>query len=134
VTVVVDASVVAAGLVDTGADGEWAEEVLASDSLAAPHLLPVEVSNVLRRAVLARELSDDLASLAHADLLDLRVDLFAYEPFAERVWALHHAMSAYDAWYVAIAEQLDAPLATLDVRLSRTPSARCRFLVPASPR
>lgn len=130
-TLVVDASVVVAALVDAGRDGIWAEARLGSDALAAPHLLPVEVVNVLRRAVVAGEVSADSASLAHSDLLDLAVDLFAYEPFADRVWELRDSVSAYDAWYVAVAESLDAPLATLDRRLSRSPGARCQFVVPS---
>ena len=52
-TLVVDASMVVAGLTDSGADGRWAEELLAGDSLAAPHLMPVEAGNILRRAALA---------------------------------------------------------------------------------
>ena len=131
-TLVVDASVVVAALIDTGSDGIWAEERLGSDALVAPHLLPVEVANVLRRAVLAGEVSTDSASLAHADLLELPVDLVAYEPFADRVWELRSSVSTHDAWYVAIAESLDAPLATLDRRLSRSQGPRCRFLVPAT--
>jgi len=130
VTVVVDASTVVAALVDSGPDGSWAEGVLASDTLVAPHLLPVEVANVLRRAVAAGELSADAASLAHADLLGLGVGLFAYEPYADRVWELRDSVSAYDAWYVAIAESVDAQLATLDRRLTRSSGTRCRFVVP----
>jgi predicted nucleic acid-binding protein len=57
--VVVDASVVVAALVDGGPDGRWSEAVLVADQLAAPHLLPVEVTNILRRAVSAKELSED---------------------------------------------------------------------------
>jgi predicted nucleic acid-binding protein len=113
VTLVVDASVVVAALVDTGADGIWADRIFGSDSLVGPHLLPVEVANVLRRAALAGDISADPASLAHGDLLKLRIDLFAYEPFAARVWALRDTMSTYDGWYVALAESLgpySAPL------------------------
>jgi len=130
VTLVVDASLVIAALVDSGADGSWAEGIVGSDALAAPHLLPVEVANVLRRASMAGDISADSASLAHADLLRLRVDLFGYEPFAERVWALRDTLTAYDGWYVALAETLDAPLATLDRRLARSPGPRCRFVIP----
>ncbi len=129
-TLAVDASTVAAALVDSGPHGRWADVVLASDALVAPHLLPVEVTNVLRRAVAAGELSADTASLAHADLLGLAVDLFAYEPFADRVWELRDSVTPYDAWYVAIAESVDAPLATLDRRLTRASGTRCRFVVP----
>jgi predicted nucleic acid-binding protein len=106
--------------------------MLASDALVGPHLLPVEVANVFRRATVAGEVSADSASLAHSDLLKLRIDLFAYEPFAERVWALRDTMSTYDGWYVALAESLDAPLATLDGRLARSGGSRCRFVTPSS--
>lgn len=131
-TLVVDASLVVAALIDGGTDGRWAESMLESDALAAPHLLPVEVANVLRRAVALGDVSADSASLAHADLLGLRISLFAYEPFANRVWELRGGVSAYDAWYVALAESLDAPLATLDRRLTRSTGTRCRFSIPAS--
>lgn len=127
---VVDASMVVAALVDGGPDGTWAEELLAAEALAAPHLMPVEVANILRRAALGGDISPDTASLAHGDLLDLRVELFPYEPFAERVWELRSNLTAYEAWYVAVAESLLAPLATLDVRLSRTSGARCEFARP----
>ena len=131
-TVVVDASVVVAALVDSEAPGWWAEEVLVSGALAAPHLLFVETANVLRRAVAAGEISDDIATLAHGDLVDLRIDLVGYEPFAARVWELRGNLTAYDAWYVAVAEALDAPLATLDRRLAGTPGLRCRLISPPS--
>jgi predicted nucleic acid-binding protein len=87
-TVVVDASVVVAGLVSTDATGEWAESVLAGEPLAAPHLMPVEAASILHRAELAGEISADAASLAHADLGRLRVEYFPYDPFAERIWEL----------------------------------------------
>jgi predicted nucleic acid-binding protein len=130
VTLVVDASVVVAALVDGGVDGEWAEEVLASAPLAAPHLLLVEVANILRRAVLARQISEDTAALAHADLVQLRVELFPYELVAARVWELRATVTASDGWYVALAESLNAPLATLDQRLSRASGPRCMFELP----
>lgn len=129
-TVVADASVVVAALVDSGETGTWAEELLAAEPIAAPHLLLAEVANVLRRASLAGEISGDLASLAHADLLRLRLALVPYETFGDRVWELRRTVTAYDAWYVAIAEALDAPLATLDQRLAGAAGPRCRFLTP----
>lgn len=132
-TLVVDASMVVAALVDSGPTGAWAESLLASEALAAPHLMPVEAANILRRASLTGDISHDTASLAHCDLIDLRVELFAYEPFAERIWALRADLTAYDAWYVGIAERLDAPLATIDDRLLRAPGTRCTFSTPRSP-
>jgi predicted nucleic acid-binding protein len=130
VTVVVDSSVVVAALVADGAVGEWASSLLASQALAAPHLLPVEVANVLRRAARSGDITGDVAVLAHADLLELNVELFAYGPFGPRVWELRDSLTAYDAWYVALAEELDVPVATLDVRLARAPGPTCEFTTP----
>jgi predicted nucleic acid-binding protein len=132
VTVVVDASVIVAALVDGGSDGDWAESMLAPEDLVAPHLMPVEVANTLRRAVLAGDLSVDIAALAHADLARLRVDLFPYEPHAERMWTLRDNLTAYDAWYVALAEALDLPLVTLDRRVASAPGPGCEFRLPPS--
>jgi predicted nucleic acid-binding protein len=132
-TLVVDAGLVAAALVDSGPDGTWADHLLATDDLAAPHLMPVEVANVLRRAVMSGDISADTASMAHADLLSLRVELFSYEPFAARVWELRDNVTAYDGWYVALAESLGAQLATLDLRLSRAAGPRCGFATPPEP-
>jgi predicted nucleic acid-binding protein len=129
-TLVVDASVVVAALIDRGADGAWAESVLLSDRLAAPHLMPAEVANILRRAALAGDVTADAAALAHADLIALRADLLPYEPFADRVWELRETVTAYDAWYVAAAEALGADLATLDRRLAGAPGTRCAFVTP----
>jgi predicted nucleic acid-binding protein len=130
VTLVVDASMVVAALVEGGLVGRWAEETLLSDHLAAPHLMPVEVANVLRRAIRSGEISADTASLAHADLQSLRVDLFPYAPVATRAWELRENLTLYDAWYVALAELLDARLATLDTRLARAPGPACKVVVP----
>ena len=129
-TLVVDASVVVAALIDGGETGRWAEGVLLSDHVVAPHLMPVEVANILRRSVQGEEVSRDSASLAHADLQDLRVELFPYAAVASRAWDLRENLTLYDAWYVALAELLGAELATLDGRLTRAPGPRCGFVVP----
>ena len=132
-TVVVDASAVVAALVDSGPDGRWAGKELIREGLVAPHLMPVEVANILRRAVLAGDLSVDTAALAHEDLVQLRVELFPYEPHARRVWQLRENLTAYDAWYVALAETLGAPLITLDHRFARVHGPRCDFRLPPKP-
>lgn len=126
----VDASVVVAALVDSGPTGGWAVELLRSDILAAPHHMPGEVANVLRRVELAGAVSPDVAAMAHRDLVDLPVDLYPYEPFAGRVWELRGSLTAYDAWYVALAEAIGGPLATLDLRLATAPGPTCRMLTP----
>jgi predicted nucleic acid-binding protein len=104
--------------------------MLTKPALAAPHLMPVEAANILRRAALAGDISADVASLAHTDLLDLRVEFFPYQPCAARVWELRENVTCYDGWYVAVAELLDAPPATLDSRLANSPGPRCQFMLP----
>lgn len=131
-SVVVDASVVVSALLDSGEEGAWAEGVLLRQPCIAPAHMPVEVANVLRRAALAGQIHEESASMAHRDLLDLAVDLMGYEPFGPRVWELRHSASAYDAWYVAIAETFDLALATFNERLSRAPGIRCRFVTPGT--
>lgn len=128
--VVVDASVVVSALVDQGPVGQWSEQWLRSGTVAAPHLLPVEAANILRRAALRGDISPDTASLAHADLGDLRLELFSYDVIAARAWQLRENLTQYDAWYVALAELLDAELVTLDERLARASGPLCGFRTP----
>ncbi|MGC8628032.1 MAG: type II toxin-antitoxin system VapC family toxin [Acidimicrobiales bacterium] len=126
---VVGAGFVVAALVDSGPVGTWADGLLGSEDLVAPHLMPVEAANILRRASLRGEISADVASMAHADLSALRAGLFVYgyEPFAARVWELRENVGAYDTWYVALAERSSATLATVDLKLSQAPGPRCSF-------
>ena len=127
---VVDSGIVVAALVDSGPAGTWADELLGRLELAAPHLMPVEAANILRRASLAGEISVDTAPMAHADLLALRLELFGYEPFARRTWELRENVTIYDGWYVALAESLGVTLATIDLKLTRAVGPRCSFLTP----
>lgn len=122
-----------AALVDTGANGTWAEEVLARGPLHAPELARVEATNILRRLELAKQLTTPEANAAHEDLMQLDLELFSFEPFAERIWELRHTVTSYDAWYVAVAEALRLPLATLDGRLSRAKGVSVKFLTPSCP-
>jgi predicted nucleic acid-binding protein len=130
VSVVVDASVLVAAATDAGAEGRWAEEMLAAGVLVVPHLAPVEASNVLRRLELGKRLGRLEAGEALRDLMRLDLQLVPFAPFAQRVWDLRFSVNSYDAWYVAVAEEFDLPLATLDRRLAAADGPRCRFLLP----
>lgn len=125
-----DASAVVAALVDDGLDGRWAASVMSERDLHAPRVMPVEVVNVLRRASSARSVGDAAASLAFEDLLNLRVTLYPFQALAERVWELREHVTAYDAWYVALAEAIDDYLVTLDLRLAHAEGPLFRFLKP----
>ena len=129
-SLVVDASVVVAALLDTGPAGSWAQRLLAQEDLAAPHLMPAEVASILRRLIRSGDVSSDLASLALADVGFLPVAYFPFDPFADRVWQLRDNVTAHDAWYVALAEELAAPLVTLDLRLGRASGPRCEMRTP----
>jgi predicted nucleic acid-binding protein len=127
---VCDASAVVAMLLDAGPDGRWAADQLSGADLFAPALMPFECANVVRRQELSGAASTDQVAQAHADLLDLAVELWPYELLADRTWTLRSNLSCYDAAYVALAEILDAPLVTLDHRIRRAPGLRCSVATP----
>jgi predicted nucleic acid-binding protein len=130
VSTVIDSSVLVAALVDGGAAGTWAEEILTRGSLCAPELAYVESTNILRRLERAKTITSPEANAAQSDLMQLDMDVFSFEPFANRVWELRHNVTSYDAWYVALAEAINAPLATLDQHLAKADGVACRFLMP----
>lgn len=68
--------------------------------------------------------------MAHEDLLALRVEPCPYGPSAARARELRSNVSAYDGWFVALAESLGVRLASLDARLRGASGPRCEFLAP----
>jgi predicted nucleic acid-binding protein len=82
--------------------------------LAAPDLLIFEVIAVIRRETLRGTLGEGRASAAVADLGDLPIELFPSLPMRARAWSLHRNLTAADALFAALAEQLAEPLATKD--------------------
>ena len=133
-SVVIDASLLVAAVLDTGPDGRGARGIITSEHLIAPQLAPIEAGHVLRRAELANEISSLEATGAYRHIVGLPIDLLPFGPYAERIWELRFNLTPYDAWYVGCAEALAVPLATLDARLSRAPGPRCRFMLPDSGR
>ena len=73
---------------------------------------------------------DPIGALALDELTQLTIDLLPFRPFTSRVWGLRHSVSVQDAWYVAVAEMLRAPLATLDRRHARANGSLCEFVPP----
>lgn len=130
VSAVCDASAVVALLLDAGPDGRWVADTLSGARLIAPSLLMFESSNIIRRHEMAGLVSADQAAQAHVDLLDLSIEQWPYELLGLRVWQLRKNLSSYDASYVAVAELSDAPLVTLDRRISRAPNLRCTVAIP----
>jgi predicted nucleic acid-binding protein len=84
----------------------------------APHLLDVEVVQVLRRYALQGDISPERAQEALEDLADIPIRRYPHTLLMERVWELRESLTAYDAVYVALAELLDASLLTCDLGLA----------------
>lgn len=120
--IVLDASAVIEILLQTEVGAPLSERLLTLESsLHAPHLLDVEVAQVLRRLVREGQLTAERASEALLDLRDLPVERYSHEILLPRIWSLRHNLTAYDATYVALTELLGATLLTRDSRISRAP-------------
>jgi predicted nucleic acid-binding protein len=126
---VVDASVLYEALTN-GRFSQPARHLLATAmDLAAPQLIDAEIVGLLRRDALQGALDDTSAHLALMGLVDWPGERFAMHPFLERVWDLRANVRTWDAFYVALAEALDCPLATLDRRLAAATGPRCEIQV-----
>jgi predicted nucleic acid-binding protein len=92
-----------------------------SESLHAPHLLDVEVAQVLRRYVRDNTITVQRGQEALDDLGDLALRRYPHDFLLLRIWELRATLTAYDAAYVALAELLDAPLLTCDGKIASAP-------------
>jgi predicted nucleic acid-binding protein len=124
--IVVDASVLATAVGDDGADGRRARrELRAAVDVAAPDLVDVETTAVLRKQWLAGHLTDRRFSTAIDDLDDLAVDRYPTRRLMRRAWELRASVIPYDAAYVALAESLNCELLTADQKLANAHGPRC---------
>lgn len=128
--IVLDASAIIEILLQTEVGAPLSDRLLTLESsLHAPHLLDVEVAQVLRRLVREGQLTAERASEALLDLRDLPVERYSHEFLLPRIWSLRHNLTAYDATYVALTELLSATLLTRDSRISRAPGHSARVEV-----
>jgi len=123
--IVVDASAAVLGLLD---DGD-ARRRLATERLAAPYLVDAEVLHTVGRQVRRGVIEAADAARAVHSWQRLGVQRFPVVGMLERVWELCHNVTAYDATYVTLAEELDCPLLTADARLAAAGGPRCTFTV-----
>lgn len=123
--IVVDASAAVSALLH---DGE-ARRLLAAESIHAPHLVDAEVVSVLRRQVASGLLTSQEGRQALDVWSRLGLIRYAAPPLLERIWELRETVTAYDAMYVALAENLDCSLVTADARLSGANGPRCTITV-----
>ena len=117
--IVLDASAAVDWLLQTSA-GQRIEQRIYShnESLHAPHLLDLEVTQVLRRLAREGTVSAHHADEAVRDLLDLRITRYPHFVLLPQIWQHRHNLSAYDAAYIVLAKKLGAALVTRDRRLA----------------
>ena len=98
-------------------------------TLHTPHLLDVEIAQVLRRYVRDKSMTASRGEDALQDLHDLPLSRYPHDILMPRVWELQAVLTAYDAVYVALAELLDAPLVTCDRKIALAPGHRAAIEV-----
>jgi predicted nucleic acid-binding protein len=126
--IVVDASALLEALLRTPAAQAVEERLFApQETLHAPHLIDLEVAQVIRRYAANGEIDSERGREALTDLTDLRLVRYPHDLLLPRIWDLRDNLSAYDAAYVALAEALDAPLVTRDRRLAAAAGHRARI-------
>jgi predicted nucleic acid-binding protein len=117
--IVVDASALIEVLLRTPAARAVENHLFAAgQTLHAPHLLDIEVAQVIRRYAAKGEIAGERGRAALADLYDFPLQRYPHDFLLPRVWGLRNNLTAYDAVYVALAEALDAVLLTRDQRLA----------------
>lgn len=128
--IVADASAILEVLLQTSAGAPMTGRLLGPDvSLHAPHLVDLEVAQVLRRYVRRGEVGPQRAQQALDDHLALPLERYSHDVLVPRIWQLRENLTAYDASYVALAELLGATLLTRDGRISRAPGHHAKIEV-----
>ena len=127
--IVVDASALLELLLVTPRGDRVAERLGGAASLHVPHLVDVEIAQVLRRLVGRAQLAPERGEDALRDLADLDLERWEHLPLLPRAWELRDNLTAYDAVYVSLAEAIGAPLLTCDGRIAGAPGLRARIEV-----
>lgn len=131
--IVLDASAALELLLRTARATAIEARLFAADmTVHAPHVIDVEVLQVLRRCVRNGTITEMRAAEALEDWRALRVRRYPHTPLLEATWAMRENLTAYDATYVALAEGLGAALVTTDAKLARTPGHGARVEVVGS--
>lgn len=117
--IVVDASAVLEVLLRTPAAAAIETRIFdPGETLHAPHLLDLEIAQVLRRYAMSGQIDPGRGQTALSDFASFTLNRYPHDVLLPRIWEMRANVTAYDAAYVALAEALDAPLLTSDKRLA----------------
>ena len=119
---VIDASATVEYLLETDV-GLRVAGLIAGARLIAPEMLDAEALSALRRKAQAQDIAEATAVDALARLEAMPVERVSHRTLTRAAWALRHNVSAYDALYVAVAQERGATLLTFDGPLSRAPAS-----------
>ncbi len=126
--IVVDASVLIEMLLGSDNTGQLQNRLLDKhETLHAPHLVDVEIAQVMRRYVRHGECSAKRGRELLMDLSDMPIERYAHDILLTRIWAMRDNLTAYDATYVALAEALACPLLTMDAKLAGAPGHKVKI-------
>jgi predicted nucleic acid-binding protein len=101
-----------------GRSGHW----------VVPEHFRAEVLSGLRGLWLGRKTDDDELDRAARVIASRPLDVWPTAPLIPRIRELAANATVYDAAYIALAEELGAPLVTVDAKYARVPGIRCRIL------
>lgn len=130
--IVLDASVLVDAIADDSASGIESRRAINGPKLVAPALIDLEVICAFRRLARSHAITDDRLGQAIDDLAGFPLTRVPHTDLIGRIWELRANLTAYDAAYVALAEQLDAPLLTADQRIANAPGVNCEIQLLAS--
>lgn len=131
---VVDSSVVVRLLLAGKSDDLLRRRIVTAGRLLyAPAHLDTEVLSAISGLLKGGKIAEDRATRMANQFNDLRIARHEVAPFARRVLQLRHNFTAYDAAYVALAEALEQPLLTCDVKFARAPERTHRAEIHVYP-
>lgn len=123
---VVDASIVVRLLLNRRADGRLRQRFARHRRIHAPALVDAEVTSAIRGLMLTSKPSIRISTKRAGQMLDDFADLplvrYPMQPFQRRVLSLRDNFTAYDGFYVALAESLNMPLLTDDDKFEKAPA------------
>lgn len=127
--IVLDASIVVDLLINATRAAPLRHELAQhNEPWIVPHLLDVEVASALRKLTAAQRIDSHRSQELLHDLAFLPAERYPHTPLLGRIWELRHNFTAYDAVYIALAEETNSLLYTTDEKLTKGHRARVRIL------